>query len=193
MSTSQQGGSELDSGKLRVLDALLQEMSTTNDKIVIISNYTQTLDIIQDLLKYKHRLSFVRLDGSISGKERPGLVKDFNTSPHVKCFLLSAKSGGMGLNLIGGNRLILFDNDWNPAIDQQAMGRVHRDGQKKECFIYRLVTAGMIDEKILQRQVTKINLSKKILNDQTDNSKNENKKNNFGYIHHRGPKGLVHH
>lgn len=178
MSTSQQGGSELDSGKLRVLDALLQEMSTTNDKIVIISNYTQTLGIIQDLLKYKHRLSFVRLDGSISGKERPGLVKDFNTSPHVKCFLLSAKSGGMGLNLIGGNRLILFDNDWNPAIDQQAMGRVHRDGQKKECFIYRLVTAGMIDEKILQRQVTKINLSKKILNDQTDNSKNENKKNN---------------
>lgn len=171
--------SELDSGKLRVLDALLAEISsTTTDKIVIISNYTQTLDIVQDLLKYKHRLPFVRLDGSISGKERPALVKEFNTSLHVKCFLLSAKSGGMGLNLIGGNRLILFDNDWNPAIDQQAMGRVHRDGQKKECFIYRLVTAGMIDEKILQRQVTKINLSKKILNDQSDSNKNSNKKNN---------------
>ncbi|XBW35465.1 hypothetical protein QEN19_001038 [Hanseniaspora menglaensis] len=165
-----------ESGKIKVLDNLLAQItSTTNDKIVIISNYTQTLDIIQDLLKYKHHLPFIRLDGSTPAKLRPSIVKDFNTNSHIKCFLLSAKSGGMGLNLIGGNRLILFDNDWNPAIDQQAMGRVHRDGQKKECFIYRLVSTGMIDEKILQRQVTKINLSKKILNDDTDFEKEGSK------------------
>ena len=167
-----------DSGKMRVLDNLLAQISSvTNDKIVIISNYTQTLDIIQDLLKYKHQMPFTRLDGATPAKLRPAIVKDFNTNQHIKCFLLSAKSGGMGLNLIGGNRLILFDNDWNPAIDQQAMGRVHRDGQKKECFIYRLVSTGMIDEKILQRQVTKINLSKKILNDDTNNNEEKiNKK-----------------
>lgn len=164
------------SGKMRVLDNLLGQITAmTNDKIVLISNYTQTLDIIQDLLKYKHQLPFIRLDGATPAKLRSAMVKDFNVNPHVRCFLLSAKSGGMGLNLIGGNRLILFDNDWNPAIDQQAMGRIHRDGQKKECFIYRLVSTGMIDEKILQRQVTKINLSKKILNDDSDHEKKKTK------------------
>ncbi|KAL6950121.1 hypothetical protein ACO0QE_000796 [Hanseniaspora vineae] len=166
------------SGKLAVLHQLLETIkNTTNDKIVIISNYTQTLDIVEDMLRMS-QLTFVRLDGSTPTKIRDQHVQTFNTIPSVRCFLLSAKSGGVGLNLIGGNRLILFDNDWNPAIDAQAMGRVHRDGQKKPCYIYRLVTAGFIDEKILQRQLMKINLSKQILKDSAEGATGDGKSNN---------------
>ena len=68
-------------------------------------------------------------------------------------FLLSSKAGGVGLNLIGGNVVILYDIDWNPANDQQAMARVWRDGQRKNVTIYRLLTTGTIEEKIFQRQV----------------------------------------
>lgn len=171
------------SGKLSVLHQLLENIKkTTNDKIVIISNYTQTLDIIEDMLRMS-QLTFVRLDGSTPTKLRDQHVQTFNTIPSVRCFLLSAKSGGVGLNLIGGNRLILFDNDWNPAIDAQAMGRVHRDGQKKPCYIYRLVSAGFIDEKILQRQLMKINLSKQILKDSSEETPGEaNSKNHHSNI-----------
>ena len=69
-------------------------------------------------------------------------------------FLLSSKAGGVGLNLIGGNIVILYDIDWNPANDQQAMARVWRDGQRKNVLIYRLLTTGTIEEKIFQRQVS---------------------------------------
>lgn len=73
--------------------------------------------------------------------------------------MLSSKAGGCGLNLIGANRLVLFDPDWNPAADQQALARVWRDGQKKDCFVYRFIAAGTIEEKILQRQSHKQSLS----------------------------------
>ena len=72
---------------------------------------------------------------------------------HVVIFLLSRKSGGTGINLIGASRLILFDSDWNPANDGQAMARIHRDGQRRPCHIYRFLLTGVMDEKIFQRQV----------------------------------------
>lgn len=110
-------------------------------------------------------MSHCRLDGSIPAKQRDSIVTSFNRNPAIFGFLLSAKSGGVGLNLVGASRLILFDNDWNPSVDLQAMSRIHRDGQKKPCFIYRLVTTGCIDEKILQRQLMKNSLSQKFLGD----------------------------
>ena len=70
-------------------------------------------------------------------------------------FLLSSKAGGTGLNLIGASRIVLYDIDWNPATDMQAMARIWRDGQRKHCHIYRLVTTGTIEEKIYQRQVVR--------------------------------------
>lgn len=168
--------SSLNSGKLKVLMALLSQIkhSTDGEKVVIISNYTQTLDIIQDLMRSAN-LSFVRLDGSTPNKQRDSIVNSFNRNPSIFGFLLSAKSGGVGLNLIGASRLVLFDNDWNPSVDLQAMSRIHRDGQKKPCFIYRLVTSGCIDEKIFQRQLMKNNLSKKFLDDskQSGNGKSD--------------------
>lgn len=92
--------------------------------------------------------------------KRAKLVDQFNdpNSPEF-VFLLSSKAGGCGLNLIGANRLILFDPDWNPANDGQALARVWRDGQKKTCFIYRFIATGSIEEKILMRQAHKQSLS----------------------------------
>ena len=139
------------------------------EKVVIVSNYTQTLDIIQNMI-CSNSLSFTRLDGSTANKDRDKIVNSFNTVPSIFAFLLSAKSGGMGLNLIGASRLILFDNDWNPAIDLQAMSRIHRDGQKRECYIYRLLTTGCIDEKIFQRQLAKTSLSSKFMGDSADSN-----------------------
>lgn len=153
------------SAKLRVLDQLLHKLSTeTDEKIVLVSNYTSTLDIIEALvtsLGYCH----VRLDGSTPSNKRQDIVDTFNRSSATQCFafLLSAKSGGVGLNLIGASRLVLFDVDWNPATDLQAMARIHRDGQKRPCVIYRFLLAGGIDEKIWQRQVTKLGLASNIM------------------------------
>ncbi|XP_057371515.1 DNA repair and recombination protein RAD54-like [Daphnia carinata] len=157
------------SGKLCVLDCILAMVkSTTNDKIVLISNYTQTLDLFEKLCRMR-TYPCVRLDGSMSIKKRAKIVERFNdpaSSDFV--FLLSSKAGGCGLNLIGANRLVMFDPDWNPANDDQAMARVWRDGQKKPCFIYRLLSTGTIEEKIFQRQAHKKALSSCVVDNEDD-------------------------
>ncbi|KAH6681986.1 SNF2 family N-terminal domain-containing protein [Halenospora varia] len=159
------------SSKFRVLDQLLKYLSQkTEEKIVLVSNYTATLDIIGQHLS-SLSLTFSRLDGSTPSGIRQELVDKFNKSSQSKCFafLLSAKSGGSGLNLIGASRLVLFDVDWNPAVDMQAMARIHRDGQKMPVKIYRFLMAGGLDEKIFQRQVTKLGLADSVV----DGKKNE--------------------
>lgn len=144
------------SGKMLLLDRLMQSMkSSTTDRIVIVSNYTQTLDVVSDLCRERH-LPFVRLDGTTSAKKRKNLVDTFNDPmTNSFAFLLSSKAGGCGLNLIGANRLVLFDPDWNPATDKQAAARVWREGQKKMCYVYRFLATGTLEEKIFQRQLSK--------------------------------------
>ncbi|KAK6895529.1 DNA repair and recombination protein RDH54 [Candida tropicalis] len=160
----------LSSGKINVLIPLLLEIVAQKEKIVLISNYTQTLDLLEKVLS-KINLTFSRLDGSTATNIRSKIVKQFNSNPNIHVFLLSSKSGGMGINLVGASRLILFDNDWNPATDLQSMSRIHRDGQTKPCFIYRIFTTGCIDEKIFQRQLVKNRLSSKFLdNDSSSKS-----------------------
>jgi DNA repair and recombination protein RAD54B len=149
------------SSKLQLLDTLLHHLrETTEEKIVLVSNYTTTLDMMQRLL-VSLNYPFLRLDGKTPQNKRQTFVDEFNKAPAKKvfCFLLSTKAGGMGLNLVGASRLVLFDVDWNPAHDLQAMARIHRDGQRHPCFIYRLVVAGTLEEKIYQRQVSKTGLS----------------------------------
>ncbi len=121
---------------MAVLDYLLLAIKTnTTDKIVLISNYTQTLDMFTKLCEMR-RYQYVRLDGSMSIKKRGKIVDEFNDPCNgAFIFMLSSKAGGCGLNLIGANRLVMFDPDWNPANDDQAMARVWRDGQKKQCFV----------------------------------------------------------
>jgi len=153
------------SGKVQVLDRLLHQIyTTTKEKVVLVSNYTSTLDVLQSLLASMD-YTFLRLDGSTPASKRQDLVDRFNRSPpsNAFVFLLSAKAGGVGLNLIGASRLVLFDLDWNPATDTQAMARIHRDGQKRPCYIYRMLTQGAMDEKIFQRQVSKTGLADSIV------------------------------
>ncbi|KAL2858194.1 SNF2 family N-terminal domain-containing protein [Aspergillus pseudodeflectus] len=153
------------SAKIRVLDQLLHHLRTsTSEKIVLVSNYTSTLTLLANLLS-SLSLPFLRLDGSTPAQKRQGLVEDFNRLPANLCFafLLSAKAGGTGLNLIGASRLVLFDVDWNPATDIQAMARIHRDGQKRPCHIYRILLKGSLEEKIWQRQVTKLGLADSVM------------------------------
>lgn len=148
------------SGKMMVLDRMLARIrQDTNDKIVLISNYTQTLDLFEKLCRSR-AYGCLRLDGTMNIKKRTKLVDKFNDPDGPEfVFLLSSKAGGCGLNLIGANRLVLFDPDWNPAADQQALARVWRDGQKKDCFVYRFIATGSIEEKIFQRQSHKQSLS----------------------------------
>uniref|UniRef100_A0A3Q2CPW0 RAD54 homolog B n=1 Tax=Cyprinodon variegatus TaxID=28743 RepID=A0A3Q2CPW0_CYPVA len=155
------GFSTSDSGKLLVLSDLLSAIRqlSPSDRVVLVSNYTQTLDLLQDMCVHAG-YTFLRLDGQTPVSQRQRLVDSFN-SPYSQSFvfLLSSKAGGVGLNLIGASHLVLYDIDWNPANDIQAMARVWRDGQKKSVHIYRLLTAGTIEERIFQRQVSKQGLS----------------------------------
>ncbi|KAI4176577.1 MAG: hypothetical protein LQ343_000868 [Gyalolechia ehrenbergii] len=158
--------------KLRMLDNLLHTLRTTTDeKVVLVSNYTSTLDLLSQLLT-SVGCTFSRMDGSTPSTKRQGIIDDFNRSSveHRFAFLLSAKTGGVGINLVGASRLVLFDVDWNPATDLQAMARIHRDGQKRGCFIYRFLMAGGIDEKIFQRQVVKLNLAGSVMDQKMETS-----------------------
>ncbi|XP_038204231.1 DNA repair and recombination protein RAD54B [Arvicola amphibius] len=153
--------SENESGKLQVLAKLLaaiRELRPT-EKVVLVSNYRQTLNILEDVCK-RHGYACARLDGQTPVSQRQQIVDSFNSKYSTDfIFLLSSKAGGVGLNLIGGSHLILYDIDWNPATDIQAMSRVWRDGQKHPVHIYRLLTTGTIEEKIYQRQISKQGLS----------------------------------
>ena len=157
------------SGKMAVLDRMLARIrADTNDKIVLISNYTQTLDVFDKLCRAR-QYGVLRLDGTMNVNKRQKLVDKFNDPNGEEfVFLLSSKAGGCGLNLIGANRLVLFDPDWNPAADQQALARVWRDGQKKDCFVYRFIATGSIEEKIFQRQSHKQSLSSCVVDSAED-------------------------
>ncbi|KAJ1658042.1 DNA-dependent ATPase protein rad54 [Dispira simplex] len=157
------------SGKMLLLSRMLKYIKEhTKDKIVLISNYTQTLDVFEHLCRTRC-YGCIRLDGSMGTAKRQQLVDRFNNPQNPEfVFLLSSKAGGCGINLIGANRLILFDPDWNPAADQQALARVWRDGQRKECFIYRFMGTGTIEEKIFQRQSHKQSLSSCVVDEEQD-------------------------
>ena len=164
--------SSASSAKLRLLDSLVHRIyTTTEEKIVIVSNYTTTLDMIERLL-VSLSYTYLRLDGSTPATKRQALVEKFNKTPKTTsfAFLLSAKSGGVGLNLIGASRIVLFDIDWNPATDLQAMARIHRDGQKLPCKVYRFLIQGGLDEKIYQRQVMKMGLANAVVDNKASAS-----------------------
>jgi SWI/SNF-related matrix-associated actin-dependent regulator of chromatin subfamily A member 5 len=144
------------SGKMQVLDLLLRSLYEKGHRVVLFSQYTRTLDIISDYLDmrgYRHS----RLDGSTNRVMREVKINLFNKpkSP-IFIFCLSTRAGGEGLNLFTADTVILFDSDWNPQSDNQAMGRVHRIGQTRVVHVYRLVTAGSVEECIVQRAQRKL-------------------------------------
>lgn len=166
-STRKKSNSSMLSGKLAILKLMLLKLSQeTDERVVIVSTSTKALDLIELMLEH-FKLTNIRLDGNTKTADRQKFVDKFNTSSSksIFAFLLSAKSGGTGLNLIGASRLFLIDGDWNPTVDEQAMARIHRDGQKRPVYIYRLLLTGTIDEKIYQRQITKKGLASRFMED----------------------------
>lgn len=158
LSTRGPPGVDAPSGKLQVLCALVAAARAQSDRLVLVSTSTQTLDTLEDLCRAR-AWKFARLDGSTPADERGALVAAFNRATNQDLFLLSSRAGGAGINLVGANRLVLVDADWNPATDEQAMARVWRDGQTKPVHVYRLLSTGTVDERILQRQLAKHDLA----------------------------------
>jgi DNA excision repair protein ERCC-6 len=153
------------SGKMQVVKALLEMWKRFGHKTLLFSQGVQMLNIIEDFIKSLDGFNYLRMDGGTNIKDRQNLVDRFNNDPDLHVFLLTTKVGGLGVNLTGANRVIIFDPDWNPSTDVQARERAWRLGQKKEVTIYRLMTAGTIEEKIYHRQIFKQFLTNKILKD----------------------------
>lgn len=158
-------GSGAKSGKMQVVKALLEIWKRSGHKTLLFAQHRIMLDILQDFVKDMPGFQYRRMDGNTSIKDRQDLVDEFNNNPDIHVFLLTTKVGGLGVNLTGANRVIIFDPDWNPSTDIQARERAWRLGQKREVEIYRLMTAGTIEEKIYHRQIFKQFLTNKILRD----------------------------
>jgi DNA excision repair protein ERCC-6 len=123
------------------------------------------LDILEKYIRSMQGMKYRRMDGNTPIQHRQTMVDEFNNDPNLHVFLLTTKVGGLGVNLTGADRVLIFDPDWNPSTDQQARERAWRLGQKREVEIYRLMTAGTIEEKIYHRQIFKQFLTNKILKD----------------------------
>lgn len=163
-------GSASKSGKLQVLKNLLQLWQLEEHRTLLFCQTKQMLDILEkfvgNLKTLDHRgMEYLRMDGSTPIVQRQQLVDTFNHNTNYDVFLLTTKVGGLGVNLTGADRVIIFDPDWNPSTDIQARERAWRLGQKRDITIYRLMSAGTIEEKIYHRQIFKTFLTNKILKD----------------------------
>nr|XP_041571866.1 SWI/SNF-related matrix-associated actin-dependent regulator of chromatin subfamily A containing DEAD/H box 1 isoform X1 [Taeniopygia guttata] len=147
----------LDSGKFRALERILSNLKEKGDRVVLFSQFTMMLDILEVLLKHwQHR--YLRLDGKTQISERIHLIDEFNTDMDIFVFLLSTKAGGLGINLTSANIVILHDIDCNPYNDKQAEDRCHRVGQTREVQVIKLISKGTIEETMLKISQQKLKL-----------------------------------
>eukprot|EP01116_Phalansterium_solitarium_P016635 TRINITY_DN3900_c0_g1_i1.p1 TRINITY_DN3900_c0_g1~~TRINITY_DN3900_c0_g1_i1.p1 ORF type:complete len:679 (+),score=221.65 TRINITY_DN3900_c0_g1_i1:146-2182(+) len=151
------------SGKLHLLDAVLRKLKADGHRVLIFSQMTRMLDILQDYLQYRN-YTYERLDGSVRGEERFLAVKNFSSQgAETFVFLLSTRAGGQGLNLTAADTVIFYDSDWNPQKDLQAQARVHRIGQTREVRVIRMVTRSTVDDIILKRATRKLELTARVI------------------------------
>uniref|UniRef100_A0A8B9S7D0 DNA helicase n=2 Tax=Apteryx TaxID=8821 RepID=A0A8B9S7D0_APTOW len=147
----------LDSGKFRTLERILSDLKEKGDRVVLFSQFTMMLDILEVLLKHR-QLRYIRLDGKTQISERIHLIDQFNTDMGIFVFLLSTKAGGLGINLTSANVVILHDIDCNPYNDKQAEDRCHRVGQTREVQVIKLISKGTIEESMLKISQQKLKL-----------------------------------
>jgi len=166
---------ETNSNKLQIFLGILEESMAVNDRILMFSQSLFTLNLIEEFLRRKkltkaeepwqQGVNYFRLDGSTSALERERLINSFNANPSIKLFLVSTRAGSLGVNLVGANRVVIFDASWNPCHDTQAVCRVYRYGQTKETHVYRLVTDNSLEKKIYDRQVNKQGMADRIVDE----------------------------
>ncbi|KAK5808776.1 DNA repair and recombination protein RAD26 [Linnemannia elongata] len=152
------------SGKMIVVKTLLEMWQKGKHRVLLFSQTRTMLDILEKFIK-REGYSYRRMDGTTPIQHRMGLVDEFNARDDIYVFLLTTKVGGLGVNLTGADRVIIFDPDWNPSTDVQARERAWRLGQTRSVTIYRLMTSGTVEEKIYHRQIFKQFLTNKILKD----------------------------
>ncbi|TYH50392.1 hypothetical protein ES332_D10G203500v1 [Gossypium tomentosum] len=145
-------------GKMVLLDKLLPKLKERDSRVLIFSQMTRLLDILEDYLMFRGYL-YCRIDGNTGGEDRDASIESFNKPGSEKfVFLLSTRAGGLGINLATADVVILYDSDWNPQVDLQAQDRAHRIGQKKEVQVFRFCTEYTIEEKVIERAYKKLAL-----------------------------------
>ncbi|XP_011868730.1 PREDICTED: SWI/SNF-related matrix-associated actin-dependent regulator of chromatin subfamily A containing DEAD/H box 1 homolog [Vollenhovia emeryi] len=155
-------------GKLKELDKLLPPLKTGGHRVLIFSQFTMVLDILEEYLAIRGQ-TFLRLDGSTPVTERQSLINEYTEDPSIFIFLLSTRAGGLGINLTAADTVIIHDIDFNPYNDKQAEDRCHRVGQKKPVSIIRLLSEGTIEEGMYEIAQEKLHLEQQL----TENEENE--------------------
>ncbi|XP_072164308.1 chromatin-remodeling ATPase INO80-like [Diadema setosum] len=151
-----------DSGKMHVLDELLSRLKDQGHRVLIYSQMTRMIDILEEFMWHRKH-TYMRLDGSSKISDRRDMVAGFQTRSDIFVFLLSTRAGGLGINLTAADTVIFYDSDWNPTVDQQAMDRAHRLGQTKQVTVYRLICKGTIEEHILERAREKSEIQRMVI------------------------------
>jgi helicase SWR1 len=141
---------QYDCGKLQTLDKLLRKLQAGGHRALIFTQMTKVLDILEKFLNI-HGHKYLRLDGATKIEQRQILTDRFNNDTRILAFILSSRSGGLGINLTGADTVIFYDLDWNPAMDKQCQDRCHRIGQTRDVHIYRLVSEHTIEANILRK------------------------------------------
>lgn len=141
---------QYDCGKLQKLAALLHDLVPNGHRALIFTQMTKVLDILEQFLNI-HGYRYMRLDGATKIEDRQLLTERFNRDPKIPVFILSTRSGGLGINLTGADTVIFYDSDWNPAMDKQCQDRCHRIGQSRDVHIYRFVSEYTIESNILKK------------------------------------------
>lgn len=150
-------------GKMKVLDKLLGRLQKQGSRVLIFSQMSRLLDILEDYCVFR-QYKYCRIDGGTAHEDRIAAIDDYNRPGSEKfVFLLTTRAGGLGINLTTADIVILYDSDWNPQADLQAMDRAHRIGQTKQVVVYRFVTDNAIEEKVLERAAQKLRLDQVVI------------------------------
>ncbi|XP_054162344.1 helicase ARIP4-like [Oppia nitens] len=162
--------------KMFLLFEIIKESIALGDRLLIFSQSLMTLDLIERFLQSRtvpntgnnwiKNVTYYRLDGSTSTHERERYIEKFNKTKDAHLFLISTKAGSLGINLIGANRIVIFDASWNPCHDAQAACRIYRYGQAKPCYIYRLICDNSLEKKMYDRQVNKQGMANRVVDEQ---------------------------
>ncbi|XP_042214025.1 chromatin-remodeling complex ATPase chain Iswi-like isoform X2 [Homarus americanus] len=150
-------------GKMVVLDKLLPKLKEMGSRVLLFSQMTRMLDILEDYCVWRKHL-YCRIDGQTAHEDRQRQIDEFNMPESEKfLFMLSTRAGGLGINLATADIVILFDSDWNPQMDLQAMDRAHRIGQKKQVKVFRFIQENSMEEKLVERAEVKLRLDKMVI------------------------------
>ncbi|KAL1978727.1 hypothetical protein VTN31DRAFT_1586 [Thermomyces dupontii] len=190
------------SGKMVILDKLLARFKRQGSRVLIFSQMSRVLDILEDYCVFRGH-NYCRIDGSTAHEERIAAIDEYNKPGSDKfVFLLTTRAGGLGINLTTADIVILYDSDWNPQADLQAMDRAHRIGQTKQVQVFRFVTENAIEEKVLERAAQKLRLDQLVIQQGRAQQQTKNaasKEELLGMIQHgaadvfktKGPMGTV--